>query len=99
MRLKNILILFPLDKIELAITKENDFDDCSQIIKDGHTCTGDWGLQKYKRIMEAGGIELLKKWTQAYLACIAYADDQIGKVLTSLKRKWYGRRNPSYFNE
>ena len=32
-----------------------------------------------------------KKWTQAYLACVAFVDDQIGKILDSLENSEYAK--------
>ena len=78
---------FPLETLELAETLPGDIEDCARIIRDGHTCSGAWGFQKYKLIMDTGGEELLRRWTQAYLACIAYADDCIGTILDAL---WQG---------
>jgi arylsulfatase A-like enzyme len=78
--------LFPLEEIEPAVRKEGDLEDCAKAFREGHTSTTTWGFMKYRKIIEAGGEDLLKRWTQAYLACIAYADDQIGKVLDALEQ-------------
>ncbi|MFP4156497.1 MAG: sulfatase [Opitutales bacterium] len=76
---------FPLDSLELAEVLPGDVEDCAEIIRQGHTCSGRWGFQKYETIMEAGGEAMLRRWTQAYLACVAYADDCIGTVLNALE--------------
>ena len=76
--------MFPLEDIQLATALPDDVTDCAQIMRDGHTSTGPWGFQKYRRILDAGGEQMLRRWTQAYLACVAYADDCIGQVLDAL---------------
>ena len=37
--------------------------------------------------MKNGGAEQLHKWTQAYLACVAFVDDQVGKVLDAIESR------------
>ena len=79
--------LFPLDSLELAVTKENDLDDCAKILtQNPQTCKGTHGFDNYKGVIDGGGKELLKKWLQAYLACIAFADDQITRILDAYEK-------------
>ena len=82
--------MFPLDSVELAKILENDLEDCADILADEQDfgCNGA-GLRKYKAVLEGGGKKMLKKWTQAYLACVAFVDDQIGKILTALDQSEY----------
>ena len=80
--------MFPIDEVQLSPQiLENDVEDCAQIMRDGHTCTGDWGFEKYRRYWARGVEQTLREWTQAYLACIAYADACIGMALDAL---WSG---------
>jgi arylsulfatase A-like enzyme len=74
---KKYFDLFPADRIELPNVKEDDLDDVPQIAKDIALRQGD-----HKRITEAG------RWREAvqgYLAAIAFADAQIGRVLRALE--------------
>jgi len=77
---------FPLETLEIAKSKPNDLDDCAEIlaVEEG-TSNTDYGFRRYNEIMQAGGEEMLKKWTQAYLACAALVDDQVGKIMEALE--------------
>ncbi len=80
--------LFPLESIQLSPQiLENDVQDCAKIMRNGDTTTTDWGFRKYQLLIKNGGEETLKRWTQAYLACIAFADACIGEALEAL---WNG---------
>lgn len=81
--------LFPLESIELAPILENDAADCSRILTEQHDIAQPWGWKKYKTIMENGGEKRLREWTQAYLACVAFVDDQVGKILRALEQGSY----------
>jgi len=81
--------LFPLEEIELAPILKNDAADCSKILTEQHDIAQPWGWKKYKAIVEHGGEQRLKEWTQAYLACVAFVDDQTGKVLEALAESPY----------
>lgn len=74
---KKYFDLFPLDSIELPSVNENDLDDVPPIARQMATRQGD-----HKRITGAG------KWREAvqgYLASIAFADAQIGRVMRALE--------------
>ena len=77
--------MFPLDEVELSpqILK-GDIEDCAKIMREGDTTTTNWGFKKYKMFYENGGEESLRRWTQAYLACITFADACIGMALDAL---------------
>lgn len=81
--------LFPLEEVRLTPILENDVEDCSKILTEQHDIAQPWGWQKYRKIMQNGGDEQLRKWTQAYLACVAFVDDQTGKVLDALEQSPY----------
>jgi arylsulfatase A-like enzyme len=66
---------FPLDDIKLAPWKEDDMDDVPPVL---HGLVG--GARKYR---DAG---VMKQWTQAYLANVAFADAMVGRVLDALDR-------------
>ncbi|VGO22113.1 endo-1,4-beta-xylanase [Pontiella sulfatireligans] len=81
--------LFPLESVELAPILENDAADCAKILTEQEDIAQPWGWEKYRTIMNNGGDEQLRKWTQAYLACVAFVDDQTGKVLDALEQSPY----------
>lgn len=81
---------FPLEAVELAPQLENDLSDCAKTLwKDKDLGTHEYGYRKYERIMAAGGKELLRRWTQAYLASVAFVDEQIGRLLNALGQSPY----------
>jgi arylsulfatase A-like enzyme len=82
--------LFPLDQVKLTPLKKSSLEGLSQcIVKDYDTGTQGYGFYKYKKLMDAGGEDLLRRWTQAYLAAVAFTDDQVGKVLDALEKSPY----------
>ncbi len=76
---------FPLASVQLPPHLTNDLADCATILKERWLL----GSQKYHTLMAAGGDEMLRQWVQAYLACMAFADEQVGKVLTALNESPY----------
>ncbi len=79
--------LFPLDDIELARSLPDDLADCAETLWKGtpDLWTESFGRDRYRKIMEGGGEDLLRRFTQAYLAAVAYADAQLGVVLDALE--------------
>lgn len=78
---------FPLDEIELATIKEGDSDDTHlKVAYKGDVFTLRFGREMHEAISKAyGGREMgLKKWTQAYLACVAAVDENVGTVMEAL---------------
>ena len=78
---------FSLDKLQLAIRKTNDKQDTHlQAAYEGDVFTLRIGKQMFEAIGKAyGSTEAgLKRWTQAYLACVAAVDDNVGQVLDAL---------------
>ncbi len=72
--------LFPLDSIELPPHIADDLDDLPPAAKKwAHN--GAW-----VSVMEAGGERAWKQVVQAYLACTAYVDAQVGIVLDALEK-------------
>src|ERR1035437_10242268 len=82
---KNYFDMFPLESVRLPPRLENDLDDCAVILR------RHWllGFQKFHALMAAGGVPMWRQWVQAYLACTAFADEQVGKVLAALDESPY----------
>jgi arylsulfatase A-like enzyme len=88
--------LFPIDSIKLPPYKTNDLGDCAEILfKDPVTGKKDYQAKALPNLLEAGektskgGQYWWKKWIQSYLACTAFADHQIGKMLSALEKSKY----------
>ena len=80
---KKYFDLFPLDSIELPPHIAKDLDDLPPAAKKwAHN--GAW-----VSVMEAGGERAWKQVVQAYLACTAYVDAQVGVVLEALEKSPY----------
>ena len=81
--------LFPIDSIVLAPNLDNDLDDCAKVLSQNKDLAQPWGFHKYQRYinMSEGEKEMLKEWTQAYLACVAFVDAQVGRVLDAIERR------------
>ncbi len=81
---KRFFDMFPLDEIVLSEIKENDAADTHY--KDIYP-SNTKGLRYYRTLKESydGDIELgLKHFLQAYLACVAFVDEQIGVVVDAI---------------
>ena len=81
---KRFFDMFPLDEIELSLIKPNDWEDT--YYKDIYPADRK-GLWYYRDLKESygGDAELgLKHFVQAYLACIAFVDEQIGMVVDAV---------------
>jgi arylsulfatase A-like enzyme len=81
--------MFPLESLELTPLLKGDADDVSKILSVQQDIAQPWGWAKYKKIINNGGDQQLLKWTQAYLACVAFVDHQVGKVLGTLETSDY----------
>jgi len=92
---KRFFDMFPIEKIQLPVIKQADVDDTHY--KDNYpvarTADDRWYTntskgQMYSKILTEsyGGDEEegLKHFLQAYLACVAFADEQVGIVLNAL---------------
>lgn len=95
---KKYFDMFPLGDIVLAPALAGDTADCAKIlVRDADYGTGAHGYDNYNSIKNLGP-DGLKKWTQAYLACVAYVDDQIGKVLDALEKSKYADNTLIFFS-
>ncbi len=76
---------FPLDKIQLPAIKKGDADDSYY---QSVYPPSEMGLHYYTALKESypEGDEGLKRFLQAYLACVSFVDDQIGAVLDALNK-------------
>jgi arylsulfatase A-like enzyme len=76
--------MFPLDQLSLPPYLENDLEDCARGLVKGNA----YPKYNYKRLMETYGSREtgLRQYLQAYLACIAFVDDQLGKVMDALEQ-------------
>jgi len=77
---KKYFDLFPLQDVILPPYLENDLDDCAPSLRNRWA----WGFQKFKALIDSGGIEAWREFVQAYLATIAFVDDQIGRLIDAL---------------
>ena len=82
---KKYFDLFPLESVQLPPHLTNDLDDCAVILRQHWLL----GFQKFHAVMAAGGVPMWRQWVQAYLASMAFADDQVGKVLAALDQSPY----------
>lgn len=75
--------MFPLETLKLPEIKEGDDEDT--FFKDNYPMS-QMGLKYYKALCDAyeDDKEGLRKVIQAYLACVTFMDDQVGKVLEAL---------------
>ncbi len=81
---KRFFDMFPIDEIELSEIKEGDAEDTHY--KDIYPADNK-GPRFYRTLKESygGDAELgLKHFVQAYLACIAFVDEQIGTVVDAV---------------
>ena len=81
---KRYFDMFPLDEIEIPKAyKEGDLDDCAPSLAN----TSLYAFRRYQMLFKHKDRPLLfKKWLQAYMACVAFIDDQVGTVLDALEK-------------
>jgi arylsulfatase A-like enzyme len=75
--------MFPLEDIKMPVLKE---DDDADIYYSTVYEPSEMGLAYFRKLKESfpEGDEGLRKFLQAYLACVAFVDDQVGIVLEAL---------------
>jgi len=76
---------FPMEEITLPPYLENDLEDCATVLQN----RWEWGFTKFDALIGAGGEQGWKEWVQAYLACAAFIDDQVGTILQALEDSPY----------
>ncbi len=74
--------MFPLDKIEVPkCYMEGDLKDCAPSLAN----TSLYAFRRYAMLFKhEHRPKLYKQWLQAYMACVAFIDDQVGTVLDAL---------------
>jgi arylsulfatase A-like enzyme len=77
--------MFPLEDITLPPYLKGDKDDCAIMLQN----RWEWGYKKYEALIKSRGEEGWKEWVQAYLASMAFVDDQIGRVVEALNNSPY----------
>ncbi len=77
--------MFPPEKINLPPYKPGDREDCASLLQN----RWEWGFTKFEALIGAGGVQAWKEWVQAYLACTAFIDDQLGRILDALEASPY----------
>jgi arylsulfatase A-like enzyme len=82
--------MFPLATLKLAPFMEDDLMDCARSLWESKDVSAH-GFAKYEQLNRIGGKELLLEWTQAYLACVASVDDQIGRVVEAIESSGYSK--------
>jgi len=85
---KKYFDMFPIDEIEIPAWLQEDAKDCFYTSVYPDT---DVGLYYYQALKKAfpEGENGLKKFMQAYMACVAFVDDQIGKVIDALDKSQF----------
>ena len=80
---KKYFDMFPIEEISLPEIKSGDINDTH--FKDVYP-DSEMGLNYYHKLKKSfPGDEGLRKFLRAYLACIAFMDDQVGKVLEAIE--------------
>jgi len=81
---KKYVEMYPLDKIQLPPIKDDDLNDLGVFARERALDRS----SKHALVKEKG---LWKKAIQAYLASISFADDQVGRVLKTLRESRYAK--------
>jgi len=77
--------LYPLEGIELPPVLDDDLLDCPGILwRDPCTGAPDVPSAGLQELLDAGGIELWKRWVQSYLASVSFVDARLGDMLDAL---------------
>lgn len=81
--------MFPLQTLQLPPYMENDLEDCAT----GLVHRNAYPKYNYERLMETYGSREsgLKPYLRAYLACVAFVDDQLGMVLDALDQSKFSK--------
>jgi arylsulfatase A-like enzyme len=84
---KQYFDLFPLDEIVHPPYLENDLEDCAEEL----WYQPGWGkVHRFSNLLESyEGDEGWRRFIQAYLACVAFADAQIGRIIQALDSSRY----------
>ncbi len=84
---KKYFDMFPLDRIENPPYLENDLQDCAPEL---WFQPGGEKVHRFHRLLQSyEGEEGWKRFIQGYLACVAFADAQVGRILDALEESKY----------
>ncbi|UXP33881.1 sulfatase [Reichenbachiella agarivorans] len=73
--------LYNIDSVHVPVVPDNEFEDIpimGKAIAYGYTPRGGWGDVSQRQ-------EILPELVHAYLACVSFVDDQVGRVLEALE--------------
>jgi arylsulfatase A-like enzyme len=84
---KEFFDMFPLENIELPPYQENDLEDCAPEL----WYQPNWEKEhRFLKLLECyDGNEGWRRFVQGYLACVAFADAQIGRIIDALDNSKY----------
>ncbi len=86
---KKYFDMYPLENIILPEIKENDIED-THYTKNYPKST--MGLHYYEKLIESyRGNKGLRQFLRAYLACISFVDDLVGKILNGLEKNNFSK--------
>ena len=87
---KKYFDMFPLDEIVLPPYLENDLEDCAPELWFQPGEESVQRVHRFDRLLESyQGDEGWRRFIQGYLACVAFADAQIGRILDALEESRY----------
>ena len=79
--------MYPLDRVILPPYLENDLEDCAEEL---WFQPGGEKVHRFHRLMDSyEGDEGWKRFIQGYLACVTFADAQVGRILDALQESKY----------
>jgi len=80
---KKYFDMFPLEDIQMPVLKDGDIDD---IFYSSVYPPSEMGLAYFQKLRKSypKGNEGLRRFLQAYLACVAFVDNQVGEVMKAL---------------
>ena len=81
---KKYFDMFPLDEIEVPKAYlKGDLEDCAPSLANKSL----YAFRRYQMLFKhKDRPQLFKEWLQAYMACVAFIDDQVGTVLDALEK-------------
>ena len=86
---KKYFDMYPLENIILPEIKEDDIED-THYTKNYPKST--MGLHYYEKLIESySGNKGLRQFLRAYLACISFVDDLVGKILNGLEKNNFSK--------
>ena len=86
---KKYFDMYPLENIILPEIKEDDLED-THYTKNYPKST--MGLHYYEKLIESySGNKGLRQFLRAYLACISFVDDLVGKILNGLEKNNFSK--------